>query len=78
MPFKVVDVLMSERDMDGVTLAQVAKQPWARGLYLRDLRRGTQELPIGRQRQARARRRADASSGPQDAVIEAAARTSAP
>jgi putative transport protein len=33
--------------MDGVTLAKVAKEPWARGLYLRDLRRGTEDLPIG-------------------------------
>jgi putative transport protein len=47
VPFKVADVLLSERDMDGVTLAKVAKEPWARGLYLRDLRRGTQDLPIG-------------------------------
>jgi putative transport protein len=47
VPFKVADVLLSERDMDGITLAKVAKQDWARGLYLRDLRRGTQHLPIG-------------------------------
>jgi putative transport protein len=32
--------------MDGVSLASIAGQPWARGLYLRKLRRGTQELPI--------------------------------
>ncbi|MGL4281606.1 MAG: TrkA C-terminal domain-containing protein, partial [Albidovulum sp.] len=47
VPFKVVEVLMSERDMDGVTLGKIAKEDWARGLYLRALRRGTQELPIG-------------------------------
>lgn len=49
IPMKLVEVLLSERDMDGITLAKVAKQPWARGLYLRSLRRGTQEIPIGRQ-----------------------------
>ncbi len=48
LPMKVVDVLLSEKDLDGATLAKVAKQPWARGLYLRKLRRGTQELPIAR------------------------------
>jgi putative transport protein len=49
LPLKMSDVLLSERDMDGATLAQVAGQDWARGLYLRDLRRGTQHLPIGPQ-----------------------------
>ncbi len=47
IPMKVVDVILSEREMDGVTLAKVAKQDWARGLYLRELRRGDQDLPIG-------------------------------
>lgn len=47
VPLKVADVLLSERAMDGVTLAKVAKQGWTRGLYLRNLRRGTEELPIG-------------------------------
>jgi putative transport protein len=49
VPMKVVEVLLSERDMDGITLAKVASQDWSRGLYLRDLRRGTQHLPIGPQ-----------------------------
>ncbi len=48
VPMKVVEILLSERDMDGITLAEVARQPWSRGLYLRDLRRGTQDIPIGR------------------------------
>jgi putative transport protein len=48
MPVKVVDVLLSQKDMDGVTLTKVSKQPWARGLYLRKLKRGAQELPIAR------------------------------
>jgi putative transport protein len=45
-PVKAVDVLLSQRDLDGATLAQLAGKDWARGLYLRDLRRGTQDLPI--------------------------------
>jgi putative transport protein len=49
VPMKVVEILLSERDMDGIALANLAKEPWARGLYLRSLRRGTQEIPIGRQ-----------------------------
>ncbi len=47
VPLKAVDVLLSEADMDGVTLARLAKHDWARGLYLRKLRRGTQEIPLG-------------------------------
>ncbi len=41
--------MCDEKDMDGVTIAKVSKEPWARGLYLRSLRRGTQDVPIGRQ-----------------------------
>jgi putative transport protein len=46
IPVKAVDVLLSQRDKDGTTLESLAAEPWARGLYLRKLRRGTQELPI--------------------------------
>ena len=46
MPVKVAEVLLSEKSMDGVSLAHIAEQAWARGLYLRNLRRGAQELPI--------------------------------
>lgn len=48
VPMKVVDVLLSRHEMNGVALADIAAQDWARGLYLRKLRRGTVELPIGR------------------------------
>jgi putative transport protein len=48
VPMKVVDVLLSRHEMNGVALADIAAQDWARGLYLRRLRRGTVELPIGR------------------------------
>ncbi len=47
VPLKAVDVLLSEADMDGVTLARLAKHDWTRGLYLRKLRRGAQEIPLG-------------------------------
>jgi putative transport protein len=68
---KVVEILLSERAMDGVTLAKVAKEPWARGLYLRDLRRGTQDLPIGPQMKLE---RGDVLTlvGPEDAIDAAA------
>lgn len=67
IPMKIVEVLMSERAMDGVTLASVASQPWARGLYLKGIRRGTQEIPIGRQVKLS---RGDVMTllGPEDAV----------
>jgi putative transport protein len=48
MPVKVVEVLLSEKSMDGVRLEDVASMSWTRGLYLRKLRRGVQELPIAR------------------------------
>jgi putative transport protein len=71
VPMKVVEILLSERDMDGVTLAKVAKEPWARGLYLRDLRRGTQALPIG-PRVKLARGDVLTLVGPEDAIDAAA------
>jgi putative transport protein len=66
-----VEILLSERDMDGVTLAKVAREPWARGLYLRDLRRGTQALPIG-PRVKLARGDVLTLVGPEDAIDAAA------
>ncbi len=32
VPMWVAEVLLSEAGMDGVTLANVAKEPWARGI----------------------------------------------
>jgi putative transport protein len=49
VPMKVVEILLSERGLDGITLGEVSGRPWARGLYLRSLRRGTQDLPVGRE-----------------------------
>lgn len=71
VPMKVVEILLSERGMDGVTLAKVAREPWARGLYLRDLRRGTQALPIG-PRVKLARGDVLTLVGPEDAIDAAA------
>ena len=48
VPVRVVDVLLSEKAIDGATVGTLAKQPLARGLYLRKLKRGTQELPVAR------------------------------
>jgi putative transport protein len=48
VPMKVVDVLLSRPEMNGAALADIASRDWTRGLYLRTLRRGTEELPIGR------------------------------
>lgn len=49
VPMKVVEVLLSERGVDRVSLGDVANKPWARGIYLRSLRRGSQDVPIGRE-----------------------------
>lgn len=49
IPMKVVEVLLTNKTLDGRTLGQVAGDSWSRGLYLRELRRGEQSLPIGRE-----------------------------
>lgn len=73
IPMKIVDVLLSEAAMDGVTLEHVAGQPWARGLYLRTLRRGVQEIPVGRHVKL-ARGDVLTLLGPDDAITAAASR----
>ena len=40
------DVLLIEAKLAGMTLGEASDQDWARGLYLRSLSRGAQELPI--------------------------------
>lgn len=47
IPFKVVDVILTQRAQAGRRLDEIAQENWTRGIYLRDLRRGTQTLPIG-------------------------------
>jgi len=45
-PFLTTEVLVSEKGIVGQRLAEVARAPWARGLYLESLRRGGQSLPL--------------------------------
>ena len=46
IPFSVVEVLLSRRTLAGMTLEQVSKIDWTRGLFLRSVMRGAQQLPI--------------------------------
>lgn len=71
IPMKVVDVLMSQRELDGRQLADIATEPWTRGIYLRTLRRGAEDVPIGAKMELF---RGDVLTlvGPEDAVDAAA------
>jgi putative transport protein len=40
------DVLLMNAKLDGMTLGEASKEDWARGVYLRSLSRGGQELPV--------------------------------
>jgi putative transport protein len=46
IPLISADVFLINRKLAGRTLEDVSREGWARGLYLRSLRRGDQELPI--------------------------------
>jgi putative transport protein len=46
IPFSVVEVLLSKPTVSGMTLEQVAELDWTRGLFLRSITRGAQQLPI--------------------------------
>ncbi len=46
IPIAAMDVLLTRGDVANRTLAELANEPWARGVYLRSLSRGGQELPI--------------------------------
>lgn len=47
MPLAMLDVFLTSRDFDGLTLEQVAqREAEVRGIYLRKLVRGEQEIPI--------------------------------
>jgi putative transport protein len=46
IPVSSADVLLMNPKLAGVKLEDAAQEDWARGLYLRSLRRGDQELPI--------------------------------
>jgi putative transport protein len=46
IPVSLADVLLMNRKLAGASLAEASEQEWARGLYLRSIRRGDQEIPI--------------------------------
>jgi putative transport protein len=46
IPVSLADVLLINRKLAGTSLADASEQDWARGLYLRSVRRGDQEMPI--------------------------------
>jgi putative transport protein len=46
IPVSIADVLLMNRKLAGTSLADVSEQDWTRGLYLRSVRRGDQEIPI--------------------------------
>jgi putative transport protein len=41
------DIFLIDRKLAGVSLQKASEEDWARGLYLRSLSRGSQEIPIG-------------------------------
>src|SRR3954464_13342380 len=46
IPLLAADVLLMHPELAGRTLAEVSEQDWTRGLYLRSLGRGAQDIPI--------------------------------
>src|SRR6185437_12899851 len=46
LPIVSADVLLMNAGLAGTTLGDASKKDWARGLYLRSLKRGSQEIPI--------------------------------
>ncbi|MGC1575763.1 MAG: aspartate-alanine antiporter [Beijerinckiaceae bacterium] len=47
MPVTSADVLLMNSKLAGTKLGDASKADWARGLYLRWVRRGSQEIPVG-------------------------------
>ena len=46
IPLIAADVFLINRKLAGSTLEEASREAWARGLYLRSLRRGDQEIPV--------------------------------
>ena len=46
VPVTIVDVLLMNPKLAGTNLGDASKEDWARGLYLRRLSRGGQEIPV--------------------------------
>ena len=58
VPVEGVDVYVTSKEVDGKTLAELAKAPWARGVFLRKITRGATatDIPILPNTQDQARR----------------------
>jgi putative transport protein len=46
VPLTIADVLLIDPKLAGTTLGDASRENWTRGLYLRQLSRGSQEIPI--------------------------------
>jgi putative transport protein len=46
VPVEAVDVVITNKSLDGITLAEAAEQPLARGVYLNSIRRGSAAVDI--------------------------------
>jgi putative transport protein len=46
IPLLSADIFLINPDLAGMTLADASRQDWTRGLYLRSLNRGGQEIPL--------------------------------
>ena len=46
IPVEAVDVLLTSKDLDGRTLTEAAQQPYARGVFLNSIRRGSAAVNI--------------------------------
>ncbi|MBR0775949.1 aspartate-alanine antiporter [Bradyrhizobium diazoefficiens] len=46
VPIEGTDVYVTRKDVDGKTLAELAKRPWARGVFLRKITRGATAIDI--------------------------------
>ena len=46
VPITTADVLLTSKKLAGTNLGDASRRDWARGLYLRSVRRGSQEIPV--------------------------------
>jgi putative transport protein len=46
IPLSAAEIFLINRDLAGISLLEASRQSWTRGLYLRSLSRGGQEIPI--------------------------------
>ena len=46
IPLMSAEIFLTDRKLAGMTLEDASRQDWARGLYLRSLKRGDQDIPV--------------------------------